>query len=288
MNALLEEHLQSGLTFVCRCWELRRKDGVRMGFTDHDTDLEFGGLVFQAHSGLSASALVQGTGLAVDNTEAIGALDSELLREEDIARGVYDGAEVVVWLVNWDNPDAREVLFRGHAGEITRQEGQFRVELRSLVDRLNQPKGRVFQKPCSAVLGDARCRLDTAQYAYQTLAEIVAVDSESQVRVRVDGGYAERWFERGRLVLSEGGFATIKRDDIDGLDRVLTFWSKLPEDVAVGKTFALIAGCDRDALTCREKFDNIRNFQGFPDIPGDDWLMSLPTDGQIHDGASRR
>lgn len=284
----LREHLSSGLTTVCRCWEIIRKDGVRLGFTDHDDDLEFGGLVFQASSGLTASALVQGAGLAVDNTEAFGALDSELLREEDIAKGRFDGAEVVVSQVNWAMLDEREVLFRGTVGEISRQDGSFRVELRSLVDRLNQPKGRVFQKPCSAVLGDKRCQVDLSQFAYSSLVEVVEQVSESSVRVRLGASYADRWFERGRLALPEGGFATIKRDEVTGDSRVLTFWSLVPESVVDGLELELIAGCDRRAETCREKFGNIMNFQGFPDIPGEDWLVTLPGSGQIHDGGSRR
>jgi hypothetical protein len=28
--------------------------------------------------------------------------------------------------------------------------------------------------------------------------------------------------------------------------------------------------------TCRLKFDNLMNFRGFPDIPGDDWLVAHP------------
>lgn len=284
----LQEHLSTGVTTVCRCWEISRKDGVRLGFTDHDEAVMFDGLLYQASSGLTASAMVQGAGLAVDNAEATGALDSEFLREEDFARGAFDGAEVTVSMVNWSNPFQREVLFRGYVGEIARQDGSFRVELRSLVDRLNQPRGRVFQKPCSAVLGDARCQVDLSLYANSADAEVVALVGNSSIRVRVDGGYAEGWFERGKLSMPDGGFMSIKRDQVVGDERVLTFWKSVPDGVVVGDVQRVFAGCDRNVVTCREKFGNIHNFQGFPDIPGDDWLMAVPSGGQIHDGGSRR
>jgi len=34
------------------------------------------------------------------------------------------------------------------------------------------------------------------------------------------------------------------------------------------------------------KFNNLINFQGFPGIPGEDWLMSVPRTGGVNDGGS--
>ena len=53
-NANLKAHLESGNTSVSRAWEIARRDGVRLGFTDHDRDLAFDGLTFRAQSGLTA------------------------------------------------------------------------------------------------------------------------------------------------------------------------------------------------------------------------------------------
>nr|WP_325048889.1 phage BR0599 family protein [Rhodophyticola porphyridii] len=50
----------------------------------------------------------------------------------------------------------------------------------------------------------------------------------------------------------------------------------------------LEAGCDKRMETCRLKFNNLLNFRGFPDIPGDDWLMSYPARTNARDGGSRR
>ena len=90
----LNTHLKSGATTVCRAWAVRRADGVTLGFTDHDRDLSFDGVTFRAGTGLTARSLMQSTGLAVDNSEAFGALSSDAVREADIESGRYDGAEV--------------------------------------------------------------------------------------------------------------------------------------------------------------------------------------------------
>lgn len=48
------------------------------------------------------------------------------------------------------------------------------------------------------------------------------------------------------------------------------------------------AVCDKRWTTCVGTFANGINFQGFPDIPGDDWLTAHPVEGGRHDGGSRR
>src|SRR5690606_20469724 len=131
-------------TTCCRCWALVRRDGATLGFTDHDADLGFEGITFRADTGLSAAALQQSTGLAVDNTEARGALSSEAITEADIRAGRFDGAGVTAWLVNWADPAQRVLQFRGTLGEVTRAGGAFRAELRGLAEALNQPQGRVY------------------------------------------------------------------------------------------------------------------------------------------------
>lgn len=48
------------------------------------------------------------------------------------------------------------------------------------------------------------------------------------------------------------------------------------------------ASCDKRWATCRGTFGNGVNFQGFPDIPGDDFLTAVPVQGGRNDGGSRR
>ena len=46
--------------------------------------------------------------------------------------------------------------------------------------------------------------------------------------------------------------------------------------------------CDKRFATCGAVFENAANFQGFPDLPGDDFLTLYPGEGERHDGGSRR
>ncbi len=286
LGEALQAHLDSGATTLCRCWLVTRRDDVVYGFTDHDMDLTFDGVTFAAGTGLTAKGLAQSTGLSVDNSEALGALSSTMVRESDIDAGRFDSAEVTAWLVNWADISQRQLLFRGTLGEIRRSGGAFEAELRGLTEALNQPQGRVFQKPCTAVLGGQGCGSDTTQPGYS--AEVAVTRSDSDVfGFDVMSGYAQSWFTHGRLTVLSGAAAglwsAIKRDDSDTEGRKITLWQPIRGDVAVGDLVRLTAGCDKTMTQCRLKFNNLLNFQGFPDIPGEDWMASVPraTGGNI-------
>lgn len=285
----LHAHLALGVTTVARVWMVRRRDGAVYGFTDHDGDLRFDGLLFKASSGMTARVLQQTTGLSVDNSEALGALSDASVTEEDLLAGRFDGAEVRSWLVNWADVTQRVELFRGTFGEITRAAGQFRAELRGQTETLNQPQGRVFHRACSAILGDAACGFDLGRPDFAVEA---TVDQAAGVVLRFVGltSYAAGWFQRGRLVVLSGPAAglvgVIKTDKQDAGQRRVELWAGLGVDLAIGDRVRLEAGCDKMAETCRTKFANFLNFRGFPQIPGDDWLASYPTSSQSLDGGS--
>ncbi len=292
MDAALQEHLAKGLTTLCRCWSITRRDGVVHGFTDHDLDLEFAGRAFKADTGMTAMALEQSTGLSVDNTEAMGALSDAAIREADIEAGRYDGAEVVCWLVNWADVALRSVQFRGSIGELRRSGGAFHAELRGLTELLNRPLGRDYQKPCTAVLGDGACAFDLDSPGF--VAELT-VQQITEARVFTFAsldGFADGWFQRGRLVVQSGTAAQltgmIKKDVTRDGARVIELWQPIRAEVLAGDTIRLEAGCDKRFETCRVKFGNHLNFQGFPDLPGDDWTLALPSASLDNSGGSRR
>lgn len=293
MQGALQEHLGQGATTVARAWAVTRADGATLGFTDHDRPLAFEGVEFRPETGLSAAALQQTTGLSVDNTEALGALSDDAIREADIAAGRWDGAEVRAWLVDWSDVAARQLIFRGTIGELRRVDGAFHAELRGLSAALNRPGGRVFQKPCAAVLGDAACGVDLARPGYRHEGPALAVEEGGRVlRFPPLAGYAPEWFARGRLLVlggpAQGLSGVIKRDVAEAGTRAIELWTPLGTDPAPGDPIRLEAGCDKRFETCRAKFANALNFQGFPDLPAEDWVTVPPARSGETGGGSRR
>ncbi|MEO7224251.1 MAG: DUF2163 domain-containing protein [Devosia sp.] len=205
------EHIESGATTLATCWRIRRTDEMVFGFTDHDQMLSFGGTDYlPVLDGGEAPARL---GAQIDTGEVIGVLRSDAISEDDIAAGLFDGAEVETWRVNWRDVSQRLLQRRATIGEIVREDGQFRAELRSGQQALNRVRGRVYSPLCDAVLGDARCMVSDAH-----------------------PDFAE--------------------------------------------------GCDRRLSTCRERFDNVANFRGFPHIPGNDFVLRYPRgDRELEGGA---
>lgn len=286
----LHAHLQTGATQTCLCWSVTRRDGVAYGFTDHDRSLTFEGMTFVPQGGMTARALASSVGLSVNNTAALGVLTADAITERDILAGRYDGAVVITWRVRWDDVRARQIQFRGTMGEITRGAGGFEAELHGLTDALNQPQGRSFLKTCSAVLGDARCGFDKGDPAFR-LDKTLTADVDGQVLV-LEGAahYQDGWFENGLCTVLTGAAsgltAAVKSDELEDESRALTLWTQFALPLRAGDRISVVAGCDKSAATCIAKFANLLNFQGFPDIPGEDWLVSVPRADQTNTGGS--
>lgn len=272
-------------TTIARAWSVRRADGLTLGFTDHDRELTFGGISFRPDRGLTARALVQATGLSVDNSEASGALSDDAISERDLMAGRWDEAQLRMWEVDWTNTSRRKLVFRGTLGEVTRANGAFRAELRGLSEQLNAPQGRVYHRRCSARLGDAMCQVDLN---VPGLSTVRLVEGLAEGRIFTFTGFpsfTSNWFEQGRIeILSgsgEGLHGVIKNDTArpDGR-RVIELWSALGIEPLAGDRIRLTAGCDKAATTCRLKFGNFLNFRGFPHLPSEDWLMAPQAGGR--------
>lgn len=206
--------VESGAATLCHAWVLRRADGVAMGFTDHDRDLDLGEVVCRAASGWTAGAAESAVGLGAGSATVAGGLDDAAIADADVEAGLYDRAGVELWRVDWRRPELRVRLWVGRLAKIRREGAGFSAELEGPLARLEKVVGRTLGRDCDAVLGDGRCRVDVEAF---------------------------------------------------------------PGTV-----------CDKRFSTCVGTFANGANFQGFPEIPGDDFLTAVPVDGGRNDGGSRR
>ena len=209
----LAARIETGAATLCHAWVMRRADGVETGFTDHDRDLSVGGVVCRAASGWTTGAADSAVGLAPGSASVAGGLDDAAITEADIESGLYDGATVALWRVDWVRPELRVRLWTATLARIRRDAGAFIAELEGPLAKLERVVGRTYGRACDAVLGDGRCRVDLTAFPG--------------------------------------------------------------------------AACDKRWETCVGTFANGINFQGFPDIPGDDFLTAAPVEGGRNDGGSR-
>lgn len=274
----LQAHLDSGATTLCWCWRLTRRDGARLGFTDHDRDLAFDGTTFEAAVGFTASEIRDTVGLSVDDLEVETALVSDRLSEDDLAAGLYDDAQVEIFRVNWSQPQQRVLMRQGSLGEVTREGAIFRAEVRGLAHYLQQPKGRVYQFTCDAVLGDPRCGIDLSPAAYRATGTVLSVAAPRTLHVSGLEAFAAGWFSRGLLTFLSGPNANrqveIRSHRANEGSASIELWQEPAFAPLVGDAVEMLAGCDKQLATCRDKFANVARFRGFPHMPGNDFVTS--------------
>lgn len=283
----LRAHLAEDATTTCHAWRVTRRDGTVLGFTDHDYDLVFDGTTYLAASGFEASDWETSGGLAASAGEVAGALTSDAIAETDVAAGKYDGARVEVFLVNWAEPAQHLRLRVAEIGEVSRSEGFFRAELRGLAHKLDESRGRIYSRRCDARFGDERCGKNATSAEWRATGTVSVADTDRMTVLGIDD-FPAGFFRYGRVKFTSGPNDGVALD-VEGHRRgggevVVDFWLPMAVAPEPGDTFEITAGCDKTFETCKVKFDNQRNFRGFPHMPGMDFSYSYADGETEHDG----
>lgn len=250
LPAELVSHLGGDVTTIAVCWRVTRPDGVLILGTEHDADIiveadspshPYTG-TYSASAGITGSDVRSTSDMSVDNLEVTGAVnqgDIQILdlSASDIEAGLFDNAEIVLFLCNWRAPNDGQIVLRtGHIGEISRtSEGQYRTELRGLAQKLSQNIIRTYGASCDAELGDSRCGIDLTTYTLT--GTVTAVTSNRRFMAEIN--------EASPVITMD-----------------VELFLPMPNDIEIGDEFSIRPGCDKSNVTCRETFANIANFRG--------------------------
>jgi len=273
-SSQLAAHIAGETTTLATCWKVTRKDGVVFGFTDFDRDLTIDAVVYQARTGYTRSAIHAISNLSVDNLEIDSALDSEALSAVDLRAGIWDNAEVLIFLVNWAAlSQGKIILKRGTIGQVTLKDTAFTAELRGLTQALSQQIGELYTPDCRADLGDGRCKINLDSLTVSsTVTEVVdRYGFTDQTRTEEEG-----YWDGGLLTWTAGANAGLKMEVRSFASGVFELFLPMPCDIAIGDGYAVQPGCDKSFSTCCSKYNNAANFRGEPHVPGTDSVLSYP------------
>ena len=280
--------LAAAATGLCACWRFERRDGVVFGASDHDRVLVVDGVSYEPMRGIEGARLTATASLAPGRAAARGALDAAFISEEDLALGIWDGCRVDVFVVDWELPEHRGLVWSGRLSDVRREGEAFAAELVSLKADLERPVGRVFQRACDAQVGDARCGVDLSGGAFRGEGVVSEVLSGRAVRAVGLSAFADGWFRAGALSWSSGanvGAVGFVLRHTAGSVAEIELAADAVGAVEVGDAFVVTAGCDKRFATCGAKFANRDNFRGFPHMPGNDAVLAGP--GAVADGGRR-
>jgi uncharacterized phage protein (TIGR02218 family) len=284
----LQDRLDAGVTTLVWCWRVTRRDGQVFGFTDHDQSLAFDGLTFRPDSGFTGSDLDARLGGEAAASEIAGLFDDDAISNGELAAGLWDGAKVEVFRVDWRDVSMRVQTWTGELGSVTHDGSAFRADLNGFSRRLERAIGRIYSRHCDAEFGDARCGLDYSQPAFKGAGTVSAI-LPNGISATGLSGFADTWFEAGFLIWTSGAAAGARQrvswHRLNGAEAHIGVAEN--GAVEIGQTFDIVAGCDKQHATCRDKFANIINFRGFALMPGNDVLIAGPASEPVRDGGSR-
>lgn len=154
-----------------------------------------------------------------------------------------------------------EEIYRGELDGIQFNNGTGLFELEfnqgELKNLDNDCLKMTIQKWCNNALFDGLCGL--SQVGHEVSA-VISFVSGNVIKSATFSGYADQWFYLGESKLTKSG-RTQRIMIIDHQGD--TIKAQFPfADLAVGDTLKVYPGCNKQAATCRVKFNNIAKFNG--------------------------
>ena len=147
--------------------------------------------------------------------------------------------------------------------EVTDTSVEYRAES-SISMALSRPIGMRVTRTCQHQLFDVNCGLKRERFA--KTATIVAMLG---CRCALDIELSPDWVRDGELrhALTGERVSIVEAEPNPGERGAVLVLQAVPYNAKVGDSVEIAPGCDRRVETCRDRFNNVRAFGGFPFLP---------------------
>ena len=266
---IINEHIKNEVTTLATLWKIVRRDGVVLGFADHDADILYKDVLYKSATGILPSSLAKSETFAVDNMEVKAVLDSDGITEHDLSVGAYDSALIYIMRVNYNDLAQKELyLQKGTLGEVKLSGNKFTAEVCGITQPLQKEVGDVYSKHCRAQFGDCYCKYSLDRTKYEGSVDYVIddysvfVDNKMIIRnYDYDNGYLS--FVSGQNTGLKIGIRKLER-----AEGKIMLILPAPYPIVCGDCYKIYAGCNKRFDTCANTYDNVINFRGEPYVPG--------------------
>lgn len=277
-STALSNHLDQEVTTLATCWRIVRRDGQEFFFTDHDRDLVIDANTYEADSSYDRTAIKSSGDFSVDNLDVSGILDSEKISDQELRAGLFNRADVYIFVVNWADPSQGILrIRRGWFGEVTLLgNGMFQTEIRGLAQALSHNWIEVFTAECRADFCDTRCKLNIADYEIDAVVEADAT-ARDQFIVTTDFVAPTQGLDYGsvRFLDGENAGRAIEIIGYNTTTRTVTLFEGTSYPIIAGTTLKISPGCDKSLARCKF-YNNVVNRRAEDYVPGNDELMTYP------------
>lgn len=287
LRQAFKDALSSGQTKMVDCVRIERLDGKIFRFTNHDKKLKMsnGAVYVPDKGGADEKALTAQAGLEGVEIDIRGPLLQNGISKEDLLAGRFDFARIYVFRTLWDDPvEDDEKRATGWWGSTKVTDFEYKATFKSLAGELENEVGFTHMPTCRHELGDSICRVDLENGSNVggdftvtgTITNVVnTVTFEDSNRNEPDDH-----FGAGFIEITTGENSGIKReiDTYTQSSGQFILWDAFPFPIEIGDEYKAVVGCrKRRDQDCKDKFDNVINFGGFPDLPGEDITNEIGT-----------
>jgi uncharacterized phage protein (TIGR02218 family) len=279
LTAPMQSHLATRAHSLCDMLLIQLRDGDMFGITDHDRDIEYNldslGLVtYDSGKGILPSDVALSCGLDANNCEISGPITEDYpFTRTGIVGGRFDRAKVWYFRLNWQSPSTGLVrIMAGNVAEARAEGGKFVLSIRDAFDRYNQTLLRLMTPYCEA--DHETCCVNIAPETATTVTAVASAYEFTVAATLTDNHVPGRfWFTSGNLV----GCPPMEIHDRSG--NTIIGFAGLVEAPQVGDAMIVKEGCNRTREQCRDRFDNILEFRGYPEVGGSDQALRFPVPG---------
>lgn len=271
INSNLQQEILNGS--IANCIKITLANGTVHAYTDHNHNLTVGGVTYVPAPGLRKVNYILTSNAEVSNQQFGSAwVDAP---ESELRGGLFDQALVEVSYASWKHPEfGKLVTFTGQLGEITWSEAGFSADIVSFMKNLAKNVGAVFTSSCRHTMyGDSGpgfvggCKVDPASFTFSgTVSSILTPKWRFNTSPldKPDG-----YFSNGSITFTSGlntGLSTVIKKHTGTLFELFLPTAFIIDPAA---TFTVRAGCDKTLNTCKNTFNNVVNYGGFPHIRPD-------------------
>lgn len=251
------------------CLRIVCSNGTTIRLTRYPYDLKMSnGQVYATESGHDFSAVVSETSFAAAAFDLEGFVGVANLTRDQIASGVFDGAECFLFATDFLNPvEDYEPLAKSILGKTTLEDDRYKIEEMGLVDMLGQSVGLTHTAACPKTFGGMEyggCKVDLT--AIDVVGAVTSVTS-SLVFTDTSRTEAADHFGWGTMTFTSGpnvGLATIKIRDFSGGQ--FTLYEAPYYPLTIGDTYVATPGCRKRLVDC-QRHNNVDRFGGDLYVP---------------------
>lgn len=241
------------------CFQIKLANGKELNLTGNDHIIKNEDIIFLPNSGLDLKE-------AEFNDSA---------QNQVIIEGIFEEKGITAEM-NLNNAAVKIILYNNGVFEhfityyctlYTKYDLNFKMHLKPETIKYNQTIINRYSKTCRVSFGDNKCKIDKNLYSGVYKIKEILKESLRIENLDQENGY----YNGGQIIFCDNNFSS---KVLSSFGDLVILEDVIPDYAKDAREVKIISGCDKNFITCCNKFNNAINFRGEPLIPDKDFINS--------------